>query len=104
MFPSRSKVQHLLGANYTLGPHPLVKSQRFTLIHVKKFPKVQCTDSMGLIEVHASWPEHPRLKKKVKKEEKFMMEFLLNNKRVFFFFNAIFKRVLIYFTISYISE
>lgn len=25
-FPSRSKVQHLIGANNLLGPHPLVKS------------------------------------------------------------------------------
>ena len=103
MFLSRSKVQHLLGTNYSLGPYPLVKSQRFTLIRVEKFLKVQCTDSVGLEEVRASWSKHPQLKKKkkVKEEEKIMMEFLLNNN---FFFNAIFKRVLIYFTLSYISE
>jgi hypothetical protein len=28
LLPSRSKVQHLMGANNPLGPHPLVKSQR----------------------------------------------------------------------------
>jgi hypothetical protein len=26
LLPSRSKVQHLMGANNSLGPHPLVKS------------------------------------------------------------------------------
>jgi hypothetical protein len=26
LLPSRSKVQHLMGANNSLGPHPIVKS------------------------------------------------------------------------------
>ena len=64
LLPSRSKVQHLLGANNSLGPHPLVKSQRLTLIRVGKLPRVRCTDPMGLVEVRVSWPGHPRLSKK----------------------------------------
>ena len=61
LLPLRSKVQHLLGANNSLGPHPLVKSQRLTLIRVEKFPRVWCTDPVGLVEVRVSWPGHPRL-------------------------------------------
>ena len=64
MLPSRSKVQHLLGTNNSLGPHPLVKSQRFTVICVRKLSRVWCTDPVGLAEVRASWPEDPRLSKK----------------------------------------
>ena len=64
LLPSRSKVQHLLGVNNSLGPHPLVKSQRLTLIRVGKLPRVRCTDPMGLVEVRVSWPGHPRLSKK----------------------------------------
>uniref|UniRef100_A0A2N9GQK3 Flavodoxin-like domain-containing protein n=1 Tax=Fagus sylvatica TaxID=28930 RepID=A0A2N9GQK3_FAGSY len=61
MLPSRSKVQHLLGASNSLGPHPLMKSQGFTLIRVAKLPRVQCMDPVGLVEVHVSWPGHPKL-------------------------------------------
>ena len=68
LLPSRSKVQHLLGVNNSLGPHPLVKSQRLTLIRVGKLSRVRCTDPMGLIEVRVSWPGHPRLSKKKKKK------------------------------------
>ncbi len=59
------RFQHLLGAN-----NSLVKSQRFTLIRVGKLPRVRCTDPVGLVEVHASWPGHPRLSKKKKKIKK----------------------------------
>ncbi|KAG6716962.1 hypothetical protein I3842_04G073900 [Carya illinoinensis] len=41
-FPSRSKVQHLMGANNPLGPHPLVKSQRFNQFRVGKLSRVRC--------------------------------------------------------------
>ena len=61
MLPSRSKVQHLLGVNNSLGPHPLMKNQRFTLIRVGKLLRVQYTDPKGLVKVRASWPEQPRL-------------------------------------------
>ena len=66
MLPSRSTVQHLLGANNSLGPHPLVKSQQFTLIHVGKLLRVRCMNPMGLIKVRTSWAGHPRLSKKKK--------------------------------------
>ena len=63
LLPSRFKIQHLLGANNSLRPHPLVKSQRLTLIRVGKLLRVQCTDPVGLVEVRVSWPGHPRLLK-----------------------------------------
>ena len=66
MLPLRFKVQHLLGANKSLGPHPLVKSQRFTLIRVGKLPRVRCKDPMGLVKVRVSWPGYSRLSKKRK--------------------------------------
>ena len=54
MLPLRSKFQHLLGANNSLGPHPLVKSQRLTLIRIGKLSRVRCMDPMGLVEVCVS--------------------------------------------------
>ena len=66
LLPSRSKVQHLLGAINSLGPHSLVKSQRFILIRVGKFPRVRCTNPVGLVEARASWPGHPMISKKKK--------------------------------------
>ena len=64
ILPSKSKVQHLLGANNFLETHFLVKSQRIILIRVGKLLRVRCTDFMGLVEVRVSWPRQPRLKKK----------------------------------------
>jgi hypothetical protein len=49
-----------------LEQRPLVKSQRFTLIRVEKFLRVQCTNPVGLVEMRVSWPGHPRLSKKKK--------------------------------------
>jgi hypothetical protein len=45
LLPSRFKVQHLLGANNSLGSHLLMKSQRFIQFCVEKFLRVQCTGS-----------------------------------------------------------
>ncbi|KAG7991363.1 hypothetical protein I3843_02G071100 [Carya illinoinensis] len=41
-FPSRSKVQHLMGTNNHLGPHPLVKMQQFNQFRVGKLSRMRC--------------------------------------------------------------
>ena len=67
-FPSRSKVQHLMGANNPLGPHPLVKSQRFNQFRVGKLPRVRCTGPefilQGWVQRALPWRGSPTSKKK----------------------------------------
>ena len=41
-FLLRSKVQHLMSTNNSLGPHSLVKSQQFNQFRVEKLLKVRC--------------------------------------------------------------
>ena len=35
-------------------------------VRAHRLPRVRCTDPMGLVEVRANWPGHPRLSKKKK--------------------------------------
>ena len=44
-----------------------LKDQQFTLIHVGKLPRMQCTNPVGIVKMRGSWSEHSKLKKKKKK-------------------------------------
>jgi hypothetical protein len=69
---SRFKVQHLLSANNSLGPHLLVKSQRFIQFRVGKLLRVRCTRPKFTCRGGSKGPcfvEISRYQKKKKKKD-----------------------------------